>query len=376
MRVVAAACGCGRDPEVAVRFGLVGRILTLQALLFVVAVIFLPLLVFQLPRPTAVLYLTVTFAAVLVLSGVLIAWRIVRPLTRIIEVAENASSAETAIFPEENVADEMGRLTRAFNRLTHRLAEQQEALRQKVAELLAERRALHDANVALVRSDRLASLGRLAAGMAHELGNPLQSVQGFVALARAPGTTAAESAEYLGLVDAELGRIHRLLRDLVDYARPSVAALAPLELRRPAEAALALAAAQARFRSLAVVRRYDDDAPLAVGDEPRVLQVVLNLLLNAADASEERAGTVTVSIRRGPEGFVDLCVGDDGPGLSAEAVARVFEPFYTTKPVGQGTGLGLAISRSIAESLGGTLLVESTPGAGATFTLRLCAAAV
>jgi two-component system NtrC family sensor kinase len=355
------------------RVGLVTRILALEAIVFVLAAVLLPILVFHLPRATAVLYLALTFAAVLALSGLLIAWRIVRPLKRLIEVAEQAEvPEEEALFPEAGSGDELSRLTRALNRMVRRLAERQRALAAHVEELTLKRRALESAHESLLRSERLASVGRLAAGVAHEVGNPLAAIQGLLVLARLESTPSAQRADYLARIESEVERIHRLVRDLVEYARPPAPALRPVDPRHAVDAALNLVQAMPRFRGVQVQRRWGDGLPAVLGDEARLLQVLLNLLLNAADATEGRGRIeVQVGTAAGGEGWVEIAVADDGPGIPAAHLAHIFEPFYTTKAPGAGTGLGLAISKSIVESLGGELGVASEVGRGSTFTVRL-----
>jgi signal transduction histidine kinase len=355
--------------------GLVARILALEAVVFILAAVLLPILVFQLPRASAVLYLALVFAGVLALSGLLIAWRIVRPLKRLIAAAESVSAAvssERSLLPEEESVDEIGRLTRALNRMVRRLAERQRMLESNIAELTAQRRSLEAAHEALLRSERLASLGRLAAGVAHEVGNPLAALQGYLGLIGSAGTTAEQRADYLARSEAEVDRIHRLVRDLVDYARPRPPALGPVDLRTPIEAALNLAGAMPRFRGIRVERRYDEGLRQTLGDETRLLQVMLNLLLNAADAMDGR-GILEVGARNGDgePGWVEISVTDSGVGIPAENLAHIFEPFFTTKSAGAGTGLGLAISKSIVESLGGEIRAASEVGRGSTFTVRL-----
>ena len=185
-------------------------------------------------------------------------------------------------------------------------------------------------------------------------------------------TTEADRAEYLALMEGELDRIHRLVRDLVDYARPAPASVGPIAPRAPVEVALALVTPQPKFRGVRITRDLDAEVGLVLADESRLVQVILNLLLNAADAIGGE-GHVRVSIAQSPgdPAQVDLCVSDDGPGIAPALLARVFEPFVSTKARGEGTGLGLAISRSIVTSLGGTLTVSSPPDRGATFTVRL-----
>lgn len=353
------------------KLGLVGRILAIEAAAFVLAAIALPLIVLQVPRPQAVLYLALAIGGLFVLSGVLIAVRIARPLSHIIDVAESATMPEDALLPEAAATDEITRLTRALNRMTRRLRERQQGLVDTVNELRA-------ANEALVRSDRLASVGQLAAGVAHEIGNPLQTLQGFLALTRAPSTKPEERAEYLALMEGELERIHRLVRDLVDYARPSSSSVGPVDPRAPVEAALALVTPQPRFRQVQLSRELDADVGLVLADEPRLVQVILNLLLNAADAVDGKGRvSVRLSVSETDPAYAELRVSDDGPGIAPALLTQVFEPFFSTKPRGEGAGLGLAISRSIVSSLGGSLTVSSAPApglggaGGATFTVRL-----
>jgi signal transduction histidine kinase len=350
-------------------------VLAIQAVAFVVAAVVLPLIVLPLPRPTAVLYLALALAILFIVTGALIAWRIARPLSAIIEVAESATAAEDALLPEENVSDEMGRLTRALNKMTRRLAEREQHLERSIAELEAKRVALESANEALARSDRLASVGRLAAGVAHEIGNPLQSIQGYLSLAKSETTAPGDREIYLQRVATEVERIHTLVRDLVDYARPSAASLGPLDLRRPVEVALGLVAPDPRLRGVDVRREFDGGAPLAIGDESRLVQVFLNLFLNAADAlGGHGALTISISGVQTDDGWVEASVSDEGPGIPEDDLPRVFEPFFTTKRPGQGSGLGLAISKALVEACGGSLVARSEAGRGSTFVVRLRAA--
>jgi signal transduction histidine kinase len=355
--------------------GLVARVLAIQAAAFVVAAVVLPLIVLPLPRPTAVLYLALALAILFIVTGALIAWRIARPLSAIIEVAESATAAEDALLPEENVSDEMGRLTRALNKMTRRLAEREQHLERSIAELEAKRVALESANEALARSDRLASVGRLAAGVAHEIGNPLQSIQGYLSLAKSEATAPGDREIYLQRVAAEVERIHTLVRDLVDYARPSAASLGPVDLRRPVEVALGLVAPDPRLRGVDVRRELDAGAPLAIGDESRLVQVFLNLFLNAADAlGGHGALTISIAAVQADDVWVEASVRDEGPGIPEDDLPRVFEPFFTTKRPGQGSGLGLAISKALVEACGGSLAARSEVGRGSTFVVRLRAA--
>ncbi len=246
-----------------------------------------------------------------------------------------------------------------------------DALNQMTSSLLLQREQL-------IRSEKLASVGQLAAGVAHEIGNPLAAVLGYADILRAdttaerPMLTTDERRDALDRVKAETQRIHRIIQDLLDYSRPTkeeAQATEPLSILRSAEALLR---PQGRFRGITVV------AEPAAGPWPSVLvsagrlrQVFVNLLMNAADAMDGN-GTVTVTAAQ-TDNDVRLQFRDQGPGISPDLERKIFDPFFTTKSPGQGTGLGLSISRSIIESYHGTLELEPAPAdtRGATFLITL-----
>jgi two-component system, NtrC family, sensor kinase len=247
-----------------------------------------------------------------------------------------------------------------------------DALNQMTSSLLLQREQL-------IRSEKLASVGQLAAGVAHEIGNPLAAVLGYADILRTdavsdrgPTMTADERRDALDRVKAETQRIHRIIQDLLDYSRPTkeeAQATEPLSILRSAEALLR---PQGRFRGVTLVVKPDTGPwPSVLVSAGRLRQVFVNLLMNAADAMDGK-GAVTVSATV-LDGEVRLEFRDEGPGISPEVERKIFDPFFTTKSPGQGTGLGLSISRSIVESYHGSL--ELVPGPidarGATFLVTL-----
>jgi signal transduction histidine kinase len=274
----------------------------------------------------------------------------------------------------------------AFERMAAALGEERARLAEKVTELERANGALVDARETLLRAERLATLGRLAAGVAHEVGNPLGAISGYVELARdriarmdAVGAGGAagegqvslrqEADDFVARAGAEAARIDRLVRDLLDLARPAEPAAGAIDLAAPLEAALRLARVQPRFRSVRVDVALPPALQPVVADERRLAQVFLNLLLNAADATGG-AGQVRVTAAA-DAGTVTVTVADDGPGIPAADLPRVFEPFFSTKAGGQGTGLGLAISQGIVESFGGELRAGNGASGGAVLTVSL-----
>jgi signal transduction histidine kinase len=256
----------------------------------------------------------------------------------------------------------------------------------------------------LVRQEKLASLGRMAAGVAHELNNPLSAVGGFAeALQRHAAcgecggpSRFADCQEYLGMIQAEVGRAAAIVRRLLDFARQRPPTFSGVDLFRAVQDAVSFVERQASLVNRRIAVEPAPEPFEVLGDAQMLQQVFLNLLTNALDAVEG-GGEVTVAIRRTATGqladqairqsgespsrpvatgWVETIVSDTGAGIAAEHLGKIFDPFYTTKEVGKGTGLGLAICQSIVEQHGGTIRIESPGvGRGTTVTVRLPVAA-
>jgi signal transduction histidine kinase len=233
----------------------------------------------------------------------------------------------------------------------------------------------------LQRSDRLASLGTLAAGVAHELNNPLTFVlaNSQWALERLAGGDVStcqldEVVRALGDVVQGAHRMRVIVSDLRAAARDEtvVGTLMPVDLRRVVTFAVQLTGQEIRRRAQLLIEA--DEVPPVLGSETRLGQVLVNLLVNAAHAvpdGDKARNVVRVRLRREADDRLSLAVSDNGSGISAAAKAHIFEPFFTTKPIGEGTGLGLWVCHGIVASHGGQIEVESAPGEGTTFRVLL-----
>ncbi len=232
----------------------------------------------------------------------------------------------------------------------------------------------------LMLADRMASMGQLAAGVAHEINNPLTYVRGNIeyALAELAGISLVPPQITEALAESRIGaiRIQEIVRDLSTFARPDPAGDAPVDIDKVAESACSMARNQIKYRARLVKRLTGP--PAVMGSEARLGQVLLNLLVNAAQAlpvgASER-NQVTVESGVADDGRVFVSVRDTGSGMTPEILPHIFEPFFTTKAVGEGTGLGLAISHAIVTSMNGELTVESAPGRGTVFRVNLQAVA-
>jgi signal transduction histidine kinase len=218
------------------------------------------------------------------------------------------------------------------------------------------------------RAERLAAVGRLAAGMAHEVRNPLTSA---ILLLETAGhdPTARLTHEDLDLITQELHRIESTLQTFLDYARPPKPAWADCDLTRVVQDAVALARGRINQAGITVRLNVPADPCRLLADRTQLVQVVLNLLLNAVDAMPT-GGALTIDLAGQPtEGTVELAVRDTGPGIATDVLSRLFEPFVTGKET--GTGLGLVVSRQMVDDHGGTITGSNDPGGGARFVVRL-----
>jgi two-component system, NtrC family, sensor kinase len=316
--------------------------------------------------------------AVIALGAALLFRAVARPVERLLAAAERlGADAGLPLLgpPGDREPPGLGRAAVAFERLAGALGDERARLAAKVEELERANAELARARESLLVSERLATVGRLASGIAHEVGNPLGAIAGYVELARsrvAAGAPAAEVDDFLARMGAETARIDGIVRDLLAFARPAPPALAPTSVAAAVDGALRLARVQSRFRSVEVELAIPPELPAVVADERRLGQVFLNLLLNAGDAMDGQ-GAVRIAAERAGDA-VEVTVGDRGPGIAPEDRGRVFDPFFTTKEPGRGTGLGLAICHAILASFGGAIAVGDRPGGGAELRLTFRAA--
>ncbi|MFQ5891048.1 MAG: sensor histidine kinase [Gemmatimonadota bacterium] len=336
---------------------------------------------------------------------------VLRPVDRMVEGAERIAAGDESGTLEGGGASELRRLSGALNEMADRLIRHQQALAANIRSLDATNRALTETRNELVQAEKLASIGRLAAGVAHEIGNPLGAILGYIELGRRKGDA---NRAWVDGVAHEAERIDRIVRGLLDYARPKAAAPREVDVNEVVGRTVELLTVQGRLKKVRVEVKLGDDLPAVRADPFQLEQVLVNLLLNASDAVEQvrasgvigictaRAAYRTIAgatrtrrrddpagtdyshlrrfghpeeVRGSPfeegEPIVEIAVTDDGAGIDPEHVHRVFDPFFTTKEPGRGTGLGLAVSARLVDGMGGTIQARQREGGGAIFTLML-----
>jgi signal transduction histidine kinase len=301
----------------------------------------------------------VAAAGALVICAVLLvalAALIQRPLVELSRKIEQVRAGDLYVEVDfSRREDEIGRLGKNFNEMVRRLRENREELQR-----------IHQTQMS--RAEHLATLGELAAGLAHEVRNPLAGIAGAVDILARELPAQSPNRAIVGEVQQEVRRIQSILTELLDYARPRRPEIRPADLNSTIDHAVQLARQQIASRPIEV-RLLPHDLPPVAHDPVQIERLLLNLMLNAFQAIRQ-AGVVTVEVKGTNEGgAAAISIRDTGHGIAADHLPNIFRPFYTTKR--RGTGLGLSLSRRIVEQHGGRIDVRSVPGEGTEFTIHL-----
>lgn len=358
-------------------------------------------------------------AIILIVFGSFLLSRVlVKPLNDLLRLTQRISEGDFSQTIEGTSKNEIGQLISSFNRMIVRLRENQERIDSYLKSLELANKKLKEAQEELIRNEKLASIGRFAAGVAHEVGNPLGAILGYTSILEKEGVDREESKDYLKRIEKEIERINRIVRELLDYAKPSKFEIRDIEVNKVLENALSLLTHQRTFRNIETRLELQPDLPLIKGDDSQLSQVFINILLNAIDAmpkggnlrikaenvaaensfgdgiqqlypprrredpvesdysrlrkSDLFSSLVTRYSRGDP--LIKIAISDTGMGIERENLERIFDPFFTTKEPDKGTGLGLSVSLRIVESMGGRINVQSEVGKGSTFEIYFPAA--
>ncbi len=286
----------------------------------------------------------------------LIVRTISRPLQRItlaaVQVADGEYGTEVSA---RKTNDEIGLLTDSFNEMSRKMASDIKQLRQL--------------NEQLIRTEKLAAMGTLSAGVAHEVNNPLASISSLVQMLQKDETLGRRANEKLKLIATQIDRIKGVTGDMMDFARSNSVEKVPLDINDVVEKSLRLASFDKSFQKLDLKHKLSGNLPKVVGDPDQLEQVFLNLFLNARDAMP-RGGELRIETKPNGE-FISADIADSGKGIDDDDIKRIFDPFFTTKSTGEGTGLGLAVCYGIVAAHRGKIEVVNRNGAGTMFSVSL-----
>lgn len=310
----------------------------------------------------------------------------VKPIQRLVRRAEEYRETEDTVFLLEKEDNEFSKLSKSLNGLLLRTSRDKEKLQASVASLKNAKRDLEKAQLELIQAEKLVSVGRLSAGIAHEIGNPIGIIKGYLELLKDPSLPSEDKDEFIGRTEIEVERINAIIRQLLDFARPATDEHAIVAVHMILRELEDLCRRQPLFTSFKFALDLCATKDQIMADGHQLRQVFLNLILNAADAfdgldsPEENRLTIRTSLAAdAASAFGQALVVefiDNGDGISDENLANIFDPFFTTKEPGRGTGLGLSVSFAIIEGFGGKLQAAANELHGTTMRIRLPLAVV
>jgi two-component system NtrC family sensor kinase len=307
-----------------------------------------------------------------------------QPLARLARRAEDYREDDEMLFSVRKEDNELHKLSGALNSMLRRISADKEKLRSTVNSLEKANLELKRAQREIIRAEKLASVGRLSAGIAHEIGNPIGIVMGYLDLLKQKDVSVTEKKEYIQRTEEEIERINTIIRQLLEISRPSNAGLKVVSVHDLIDDIAQVLNVQPLMSNIELECRLEAQNDKVLADANQLRQVFLNLIINAADAISSGGnavnGKLTVrslgvdensELPQDTQAFLTIMFIDNGPGISEENIGNIFDPFYTTKDPGKGTGLGLSVSFMIVDGFGGKMTVSSKIGAGTTMTLML-----
>ncbi len=325
-------------------------------------------------------YTLINILLLMILGTYAISRATIRPINTLVKRAEERQKDEHLGFFYAPGKNEFRRLSASLNRMLDRIEGDKRRLEGSLVRLEEANQEIKDRQNELIRAEKLASVGRLSAGIAHEIGNPIGIVLGYLDMLRHQDLSESEKTDYIIRCETEIQKINRIIRELLDFSRPSnKTAAETVGIHALIKETMDLLSVQPVMRDIEKTYdfRADDDKIAVVPDKMR--QVFVNLILNAADAiaaarSADGEIFICTSTPPSPTGQAKLLridIHDNGAGISEEDLETIFDPFFTTKDPGQGTGLGLYVCYMILDNMGGAISIVSRRGEGTTVTVHL-----
>ncbi len=321
--------------------------------------------------------LVLSFFAVAILGIILallmvvfVTSRITRPLDSLVFATEKVAQGDLAYEVPVQSSDELGNVAASFNKMTKVLQSSNEEITKRTRDLEKTNKELRETQAQLIQTEKMSSLGRLAAGVAHEINNPLTGVMTFSHLLLKNAKDEATRKD-LEIIVRETTRCKKIIKGVLDFARETPPQRKLCQVNDIIGRTLAILEPQALFHNIQTERNLDDKLPQIWIDENQMEQVFMNIVLNAAEAMKGE-GRFSISSSLNKKGdFVEVRMEDTGMGISKENLNKIFDPFFTTKDPQKGTGLGLSVSYGIVQKHKGDILVESEVGKGTIFIIKL-----
>jgi signal transduction histidine kinase len=306
------------------------------------------------------------FAFILIILAIISSRRITKPVHKLIEATQQIRQGklDKRIVLKSN--DDIEILANEFELMRQRLQESYSGMEDKIKKRTRE---LQQAQAQISHQEKMASLGMMAAGIAHEIGNPLTSISSMVQVIKRKNTDA-QTTEYVPIILKNIERISRIVREMVDFSRPSSYEEAPPDVNEIIKSAVGILRYDRRSKNLNYHLDLGSNLPKTVLVSDHLLQVFLNILINAVDASEGFGDQISVQSYL-KVNTIYVNIADQGCGIPQKIQNKIFEPFYTTKDVGKGTGLGLTVTYGFIKKLNGDISVKSTPGKGSSFLITI-----
>jgi signal transduction histidine kinase len=327
-------------------------------------------------RTLILLFMGLAVGLVTLLGYITLTQLVVRPIQRVVGALEGNRYGGVGTA-EPTGGRELQELATSVNRLGRRLEDDENRISLQIGELKLVNQELESMRDNLVRTEKLASVGRLAAGVAHEIGNPIGIVLGYLEMLQHPSTTEEQRSKYIARSLEATQRIGVILRDLLEFARPDSDTIdQTTDVIKAVESVSNLLRPQNRLRHVALDIQLPKDSskPIAQMAQRRFEQILINLILNAADATAELAtgqASVRIVIPEPIAEWITLHIYDNGCGIRDDIKSQIFDPFFSTKEPGSGTGLGLSVCYSLVTGAGGDLVVDSVVGQGTCFTMTI-----
>ncbi len=288
--------------------------------------------------------------------GVVVSRRITRPLERLSRAVREIGKGDFNVNVDIQSRDEIGELSTSFNDMAVELKEREESLQ--------------GAQEALIQSEKMAAVGTLSAGLAHEVKNPLAAVLGYAQLSKTKLDQPEALLKHLDTIESETRRCNEIIGNLMQFSRQEKGEYSQILINDVVRKSMDIVDHQLSLNNVTIKSDLAENLPNITGNANQLQQVLMNLMINAQHAIGDGGGTVDVAtLRKGRSVFIT--VSDTGPGVPEEVAAKIFEPFFTTKPAGEGTGLGLSVTYGIIQDHGGDILVTRADSGGAKFVIKL-----